>query len=231
MKLRRLSWRAALAGAVVLSAAVVGVAQAQGFNPLITVDEDGHGTQQFPGQPTITMPGVLRADPGPGGLASALTYNLLGPPALTAGDLLIFLNGGRDDLVRFNPAGTGGVANYPASLVFYSSNLHGGIDSLADTATPPRFLYANTASANESNGQVFYNPLRGQPGFISGFNVAYLITSPVGPASLVPEPATWAMLILGVAMIGAAARRRAQARILPPEGEGRAPLRSNGRMG
>ena len=35
------------------------------------------------------MSGIVAADPGPTGLPSALTYNLLGPPGLVAGDLLI----------------------------------------------------------------------------------------------------------------------------------------------
>lgn len=47
----------------------------------IIVNENGNGTIQ-----SILLPGVMEADPGPGGLASALTYNLLGPPSLVAGD-------------------------------------------------------------------------------------------------------------------------------------------------
>src|SRR5438128_1507763 len=58
-------------------------------NPLITVDEHGKGTIQFPGGPALPLPGVLAPDPGPGGQPAVLTYNLLGPPALVSGDLLL----------------------------------------------------------------------------------------------------------------------------------------------
>jgi hypothetical protein len=79
-------------------------------NPIITVNENGVGTIQFPGGPATPLPGALAPDPGPGGSQSALTYNLLGPPALVAGDLHIFEPGTQvlSDLIRFNPAGTGG---------------------------------------------------------------------------------------------------------------------------
>lgn len=202
MKLRRLSVGVAFVGAVVMSAVVASAANAQTFNPLITVDETGVGTIHFAGESPLPLPGGLAPDPGPGGSSSALTYSLLGPPSLTAGDLLISEDGFLDDVIRFNPANTGGVAGYPASLVFYSNPGHGGFDSLADSPSPPSAFYANTVNADEVGGQVFYHPTEGQPGFVTGFDVAYQIISDV------PEPATWAMLILGVAMIGTAARRR-----------------------
>src|SRR5690348_13331829 len=96
--------------------------------PLITVDENGNGTLLFPGGVPIPTHGVLAADPGPGGLSSVLTYNLLGPPSLVAGDVLLTDGGGLQDVIRFNPAGTGNPA-YPASLLFYSDNLD-GFDSI-----------------------------------------------------------------------------------------------------
>src|SRR5215510_10899830 len=88
--------------------------------PIIYIDEFGTGTLDF-GAPNVPIPttGVLQADPGPGGLASVLTYNLLGPPALVAGDVLMFdvAEGAILDVIRFNPAGTGS-AGYPASVLF-----------------------------------------------------------------------------------------------------------------
>src|SRR2546430_807433 len=113
------------------------VALAQGNNPLITVNEHGVGSLLFSGQVPISVPGVIAADPGPGGLPAALTYNLLGPPSLVAGDLIILEDLGLtsavviSDVIRFNPAGTGS-AGYPASLVFYSDNSD-GVDAIADT--------------------------------------------------------------------------------------------------
>src|SRR5262249_36616281 len=81
----------------------------------ITVDEAGNGSIiGFAG--LAPLPSALLADPGPGGLAAALTYGLLNPPGLVAGDVLIVepVAGGLSDLIRFNPNQNGG------SLVFYS---------------------------------------------------------------------------------------------------------------
>ena len=108
--------------------------------PTITVDENGNGTLDFTtgggcGAAAIPIKGVLAPDPGPGGLPAVLTYNLLGPPSLVAGDVLLTdadLGGAVLDVVRFNPAGTGGNPAYQASLVFYSDNA-GGFDALGDT--------------------------------------------------------------------------------------------------
>ena len=126
-------------------------AQAQN-NPLIAVDENGNGTLLFPGGLPIVTQGVLMADPGPGGLASALTFNLLGPPSLVFGDLIVVdLAAGTSDLIRFNPAGTGGVPNYPASLVFYSNDAFG---QLADTGLPTA-LYTTVLSEVEGGTGCF----------------------------------------------------------------------------
>src|ERR1700730_10292549 len=88
---------------------MAGSASAQGGVPDIFLDENGNGSLVFPGSPPVPTTGFLIADPGPGGLTSALTYNLLGPPSLVAGDLVI--NDTRptsiSEIIRFNPAGTG----------------------------------------------------------------------------------------------------------------------------
>ena len=141
---RILLW-VALAG---LSIVGSGFAQSAN-NPLITVDEDGLGTFQFPETLLGPLPGVLAPDPGPGGLASALTYNLQGPPALVAGDILFFEALGQmilSEIIRFNPAGTGNPA-YPASLVFYSDAVLGDV-ALADTGLPTG-RYTNLVSVLE----------------------------------------------------------------------------------
>jgi hypothetical protein len=153
---------------------------------LIIVDENGNGsTTTFA---TFNMPGTVQADPGPGGATNALTYNLLGPPGLVAGDLLItdICVTCISDIIRFNPAGTGS-PGYPASLVFYSTDSNG---SLADTV--PTALYANAATAVEgANGVTFYTPLANQPGFIAGFAAEYQIIS---AAAAVPGPVAGAGL-------------------------------------
>jgi len=131
-------------------------------DPLITVDELGHGTILFAGGAPFVMPFALQSDPGPGGLASVLTYDLLGPPSLVAGDVLLQDGAGGPilDVIRFNPAGTGGAA-YPASLLFYSDNVD-GFDSLGDTSSPPGAFYTNTVTilevGSEGDNGEFYTP-------------------------------------------------------------------------
>ena len=175
--------------------------------PFITVDENGHGRLDFTqcGGGLTPMPGVLQNDPGPGGLANVLTYNLLGPPSLTAGDLLIFdADGIFYDVVRFNDYNTGGVRGYPASLLFYSDPIGGIYDSLADIFSPPTSFYANQLNLTETvtNGvsYVVFTPASGQPGFVPGFAVTYDIISDT------PEPST--ILLFASSLIGAGVLRR-----------------------
>ena len=87
----------------------VGPASAQD-NPVVSVDENGAGSIVFTVPPqTSSTAGVLTSDPGPGGLSSALTYDLHGPhPGLVAGDVILTegLLGGPQipsEVLRFNP--------------------------------------------------------------------------------------------------------------------------------
>jgi hypothetical protein len=135
-------------------------------NIVVTVDENGNGTiNGFLGlQP---LPSARQNDPGPGGLPNVLTYSLVNPPNLTAGDVLIFEPGdGLGDVVRFNPNQTCTDGSL-GCLVFYSASPP--FDSLADTPSPPGALYANTITLTENaTGQVIYTPVAGQPGFVAG---------------------------------------------------------------
>ena len=97
--------RIVLAAALAVGGAAPLLAQS-GNNPIIFLPENGVGTIQFPGAAALPLPGVLAPDPGPGGRTSALTYNLLGPPSLVPGDLLLFDGDLLSDVIRFNPAGT-----------------------------------------------------------------------------------------------------------------------------
>jgi hypothetical protein len=172
----------------------------------LTVDENGNGTiNGFTGlQP---LPSSMQADPGPGGLASALTYDLLGPPGLVAGDLVLLepgAGGTLSDLIRFNPQQGSG------SMVFYSDSLDGGNDK-ADTGLPTG-RYTNVVTVTELgpeglNGFV-YTPTAGQPGFVAGapVPVTYVINSDVAP-----EPSSLALCgtaALTGALISMARRRR-----------------------
>ncbi len=175
---------------------------------IITVDENAHGTiNGFTGlQP---LPAALLPDPGPGGLPSVLTYNLLNPPGLVAGDVLMRDGPGGPilDVVRFNPQQNGG------SLVFYSDNVD-GFDSLGDTSSPPGGLYPNNITileiGDENNNGAIYTPLPGQPGFVTGAAapVDYiLISDGVFPAA-VPEPSSLLLFGLGAGAVALWRRRR-----------------------
>jgi hypothetical protein len=192
--IRAFLFRGLLVAAVVCCLVIPAVADPC---PVITVDENGNGTIDFTrgcgSGVKVATSGVLAPDPGPGGLPSVLTYNLLGPPSLVAGDVLLTDGGAILDVVRFNPAGTGS-PGYQASLLFYSDNID-GFDSRGDTFSPPGSSYTNQVRipelGNEVNNGAIYTPLAGQPGFVTGFQVTYdLISDGLGP---VPEP-TWIVL-------------------------------------
>jgi hypothetical protein len=174
----------------------------------VTVDENGSGTGTLGS-------GFFAPDPGPGGLSSVLTYDL--PFAPTPGDVLLFdaTEPGSPvlDVVRFNNSSFDHIAaidGSPFTLVFYSDNVS-GFDALADTPSPPGALYANQLRiaelGPEGNNGAFYTPTAGQPGFLEPNLIAGAVTYHFISDS-VPEPATLALVGLGLAGLGFWLRRK-----------------------
>jgi hypothetical protein len=177
-------------------------ARAQG-NLLISVDENGAGTIQFPGGPVNPLVGFPGFDPGPGGLPNALTYPLAGAPNAIVGDLLLqeVAGGPVSEVIRFNQAGPFGGTN----LAFYSDLPESGEpQTLADTGFPAALypLQLNLPEVQIPQGfGAIYTPTPNQPGFMPGVVVTYTIISD-------PVPAPASASLLALAGLVAARRRR-----------------------
>jgi hypothetical protein len=211
MDFRKLAAAAAMmAGALTLAAA--GPAAASGSSAKIVMDEDGNGSTYFNGALVATFTGFMATDAGPGGLLSVLTYVPDGSIDFVAGDVLGFQGLALDDWMRFVPAGTGG-PGLPAGVVFMSNPVD-GIDSKADVNSPPFGMYPNFRLIQETSlggGMLgyLYTPGPGDPGFVLGVPVTVTYEFISGDDVIpVPEPATWAMMLLGTGLIGASLRRR-----------------------
>jgi len=194
--------RKSLRLAILLGTALSAPAFAQ-FSVNIMFDEQGNARFTNTAGFNSALQFALRTDPGPGGLQSALTYDLLNPPGLTAGDLIILEPGGllTSDILRFNPTqvGPGGGTG---ALVVYSDNLD-GVDGLADIGFPT-LNYANTLTVTEVGGEgnngFTYTPTAGQPGFVAGASGPVTYTFLSDGSLAVPEPSTMALLLCGIGL-------------------------------
>ena len=171
--------------------------------PTFSFHENGNGQLELPllfGGGVIPLPGTLMSDPGPGGLASALTFTahpLVNP--FPEGDVVLLDAGGHvSDILRFNPATSS--SSGLTQLIFFYSNDHGGL--LADTGLPSG-MYDNTLTIQENpSGPTIYTPTAGQPGFSTD--------SPLGDSfRIFSTPDTGStLLMLGAAIAGLVFLRR-----------------------
>ncbi|MGA2140181.1 MAG: PEP-CTERM sorting domain-containing protein [Verrucomicrobiia bacterium] len=160
-------------------------AHGQGFT--LQIDENGNGLLNG-----ADHPGFLQDDPGPGGLANALTYTT--PAGLVAGDLYLDEPDTLtvSDLIRWNNN---------ATLVFYSEIPEMGENpdiadiGLAMTQYPPVALVWEEGS--EGNNGYTYIPSPGGPGYDPSnpdHQPTYIIISDI------PEPGTVALV--GLSLVG-----------------------------
>jgi hypothetical protein len=221
-KLRFCVAMAVSAGALALAAAadagVVFYSYGSGAQPLALITDfskDSEGSA-----PTTAPAGYSWAAQGTGVILNTTSGNgaepAIGPAgAYGVGNYLSIEGGNSETLNIPAAAGLKNIGLYVGSLDSYNTvvfTLVGGqqVTYWGDSSAQPTFSLDNySGSANgaqnaaNTNGVFDFSFDKAVQSitFESGFEIASI-------SGGVPEPATWAMLILGVAMIGCAARRR-----------------------
>jgi len=168
--------------------------RAQTTQVFTVVDENGHGTiNGFLGLQPLSF--SIIPDPGPGGKPNALAYNLMNPPSLVGGDIILFEQSFlQSDLLRFDPSTGGG------TLFFYSNpNAGEETGALADiglaTGLNTNAIGLEEVPLAQGLGAI-YTPTAGQPGFVGGSPVPVTYTF-ISERISTPEPASLFLLLTG----------------------------------
>ena len=168
--------------------------------PTFSFHENGNGQLELPNGVVIPFPGALTADPGPGGLMSALAFTAHPQvnPFVVGDVVLLDASGHVSDILRFNPSTSS--SSGLTQIIFFYSNDHAGLP--ADTGLPS-LMYDNTVTIQESrSGPTIYTATARQPGFDSD--------TPLGDTyHIFSTPDTGStLLMLGIAAGGLALLRR-----------------------
>lgn len=184
--------------------AVMALAGVQATASTTTIDFNDGSAPGFSGNYKVTSgTNSTAAAPVIGGVTDTTRY-LAVPGTGTSGNA--FLNvgalGGGGVLTRLS-ADWGSIDNYN-TLIFYAGN------TVVQTVTGSMFPPANgDQSSAATNRNVSFDFNRNQGVTRVGFNSGKLAFEFDNLSiAAVPEPATWAMLVLGFGMVGVVARRR-----------------------
>jgi hypothetical protein len=165
------------------------------FTVTLTFDEFGTGRLTNSAGANLPLPSIIRVDPGPGGLPAVLFYDMLAPPGLVTGDLLILepTTGALSDILRFDAVRAG---------VFVYSDNFDGADAPADVGFPTgRYpnMFTITEVGPEGASGITYTPIAGQPGFVAGAAgpVTYVFLSD----GAIPEPSSPLLLGSGTSVL------------------------------
>jgi hypothetical protein len=121
----------------------------------------------------------------------------------------------------------GGAPPTSVSLTFWSEELGGGFSGGLFDFTNVQPFYSGPESSPTFATQAYPGLLNTSTGKTDTVTVTELSTAPPPPALSVPEPSTWAMLLLGFVGLSYAGYRKARTRTAPAARPGSLPTSSS----